>query len=227
MIAPDLHLATMLAFVTTDAPVPVADLRKLAADVLEPKFESLTVDGCTSTNDTVLVFASGAAGGDLVVPGTPPWDDVSAALDEVGTSLLLQLADDAEGAGHVILVEVSGAETAVEARTVAKAVADSLLVKTAVFGGDPNPGRILQAVGSSGASFLPQLVNAFIGDVQVISGGEIPAAYREAGVEEARAAVREREVVIGISVGNGPGESRALGVDLSYDYVKINAEYST
>jgi glutamate N-acetyltransferase/amino-acid N-acetyltransferase len=227
MIAPDLHLATMLAFVTTDAPVPAADLRKLAADVLEPKFESLTVDGCTSTNDTVLVFASGAAGGDLVVPGTPPWDDVSAALDEVGTSLLLQLADDAEGAGHVILVEVSGAETAVEARTVAKAVADSLLVKTAVFGGDPNPGRILQAVGSSGASFLPQLVNAFIGDVQVIAGGEIPAAYREAGVEEARAAVREREVVIGISVGNGPGESRALGVDLSYDYVKINAEYST
>lgn len=227
MIAPDLHLATMLAFVTTDAPVPAADLRKLAADVLEPKFESLTVDGCTSTNDTVLVFASGAAGGDLVVPGTPPWDDVSAALDEVGTSLLLQLADDAEGAGHVILVEVSGAETAVEARTVAKAVADSLLVKTAVFGGDPNPGRILQAVGSSGASFLPQLVNAFIGDVQVIAGGEIPAAYLEAGVEEARAAVREREVVIGISVGNGPGESRALGVDLSYDYVKINAEYST
>jgi len=227
MIAPDLHLATMLAFLTTDAPVPVAELRKLAADVLEPKFESLTVDGCTSTNDTVLVFASGAAGGDLVVPGTPPWDDVSAALDEVGTSLLLQLAGDAEGAGHVILVEVSGAETASEARMVAKAVADSLLVKTAVFGGDPNPGRILQAVGSSGASFLPQLVDAFIGDVQVIAGGEIPAAYLEAGVEPALAAVREREVVIGISVGSGPGNSRALGVDLSYDYVKINAEYST
>jgi len=227
MIAPDLHLATMLAFLTTDAPVPVAELRKLAADVLEPKFESLTVDGCTSTNDTVLVFASGAAGGDLVVPGTPPWDDVSAALDEVGTSLLLQLAGDAEGAGHVILVEVSGAETASEARMVAKAVADSLLVKTAVFGGDPNPGRILQAVGSSGASFLPQLVDAFMGDVQVIAGGEIPAAYLEAGVEPALAAVREREVVIGISVGSGPGNSRALGVDLSYDYVKINAEYST
>jgi glutamate N-acetyltransferase/amino-acid N-acetyltransferase len=227
MIAPDLHLATMLAFLTTDAPVPAAELRKLAADVLEPKFESLTVDGCTSTNDTVLVFASGAAGGDLVVPGTPPWDDVSAALDEVGTSLLLQLVGDAEGAGHVILVEVAGAETASEARMVAKAVADSLLVKTAVFGGDPNPGRILQAVGSSGASFLPQLVDAFIGDVQVIAGGEIPSAYLEAGVEPALAAVRGREVVIGISVGSGPGNSRALGVDLSYDYVKINAEYST
>jgi len=227
MISPDLHLATMLAFVTTDAPVPPSDLRSLVADVLEPKFESLTVDGCTSTNDTVLMFASGAAGGDLVVPGTPAWDELSAALDEAGTSLLLQLAEDAEGANHTILVEVSGAETASEARVVAKAVADSLLVKTAVFGGDPNPGRILQAVGSSGASFLPQLVDAFIGDVQVIAGGEIPAAYRDAGVEEARAAVREREVVIGISVGSGPGHSRALGVDLSYDYVKINAEYST
>jgi glutamate N-acetyltransferase/amino-acid N-acetyltransferase len=227
MIAPDLHLATMLVFVTTDAPVPAPDLRKLAADVLEPKFESLTVDGCTSTNDTVLLFASGSAGGDLVVPGTPAWDDVAAAFDEVGTSLLLQLAADAEGASHVVLVDVSGAETDSDARMVAKAVADSLLVKTAVFGGDPNPGRILQAVGSSGASFLPQLVDAFIGDVQVIAGGEIPAAYREAGVEQARSAVREREIVMAISVGSGPGRSRAVGVDLSYDYVKINAEYST
>lgn len=227
MIAPDLHLATMLAFVTTDAPVPPAELGNLAVGVLEPTFESLTVDGCTSTNDTLLVFASGAAGGDLVVPGTSPWEDVSQALEEVGTSLLLQLAADAEGASHVVLVEVSGAESASEARTVAKAVADSLLVKTAVFGGDPNPGRILQAVGSSGASFLPQLVDAFIGDVQVIAGGEIPPAYWDAGVVEARAALREGEVVIGVSVGNGPGQSRALGVDLSYDYVKINAEYTT
>jgi glutamate N-acetyltransferase/amino-acid N-acetyltransferase len=227
MIAPDLHLATMLAFVTTDAPVPPAELGNLAVEVLEPTFESLTVDRCTSTNDTLLVFASGAAGGDLVVPGTSLWEDVSQALEEVGTSLLLQLAADAEGAGHVVLVEVSGAESASEARVVAKAVADSLLVKTAVFGGDPNPGRILQAVGSSGASFLPQLVDAFIGDVQVIAGGEIPSAYWDAGVVEARAALREGEVVIGISVGNGPGQSRALGVDLSYDYVKINAEYST
>jgi glutamate N-acetyltransferase/amino-acid N-acetyltransferase len=227
MIAPDLHLATMLVFVTTDAPIPPPELRTLSAEVLQPKFESLTVDGCTSTNDTILVFASGAAGGDLVLPGTSPWEDVSAALEEVGTSLLLQLAADAEGAGHVVLVEVSGSESASEARTVAKAVADSLLVKTAVSGGDPNPGRILQAVGSSGASFLPQLVDAFIGDVQVIAGGEIPPAYLDAGQAQARAAVREREVVIAISVGNGPGNGRALGVDLSCDYVKINAEYST
>ncbi len=227
MIAPDLQLATMLVFVTTDAPLPPSDIGKLATGVLEPKFESLTVDGCTSTNDAVLLFASGAAGGDLVLPGTTAWDQVAEALEEVGNSLLLQLADDAEGASHLVLVEVMGAETAADARVVAKAIADSPLVKTATFGGDPNPGRILQAIGSSGVPFLPQLVEAFIGDVQVIAGGEIPASYLEAGVEEARAAVKEKEVVIAVSLGGGPGQSRALGVDLSYDYVKINAEYTT
>ncbi len=227
MIAPDLALATMLTFVTTDAPIPPPDLRKLAAHVLKPRFESLTVDGCTSTNDTVLVFASGAAGGDLVVPEAPAWEQVTEAMEQVGNSLLLQLADDAEGATHVVLVKVSGAESDADARTAAKAVADSLLVKTAIFGGDPNPGRVLQAVGASGVPFLPQLVDAFIGDVQVIAAGEIPASYREAGVGPAREALKAREVVIAVSLGNGPGHSRTLGVDLSHDYVRVNAEYST
>jgi glutamate N-acetyltransferase/amino-acid N-acetyltransferase len=227
MIAPDLQLATMLVFVTTDAPVPSSDIGRLSTEVLEPRFESLTVDGCTSTNDTVLLFASGAAGGDLVVPGTTGWDDVTGALDEVATSLLLQLAADGEGANHVILIEVSGAETETDARTVAKAIADSPLVKAAVFGGDPNPGRILQAIGSSGVPFLPQLVEAFIGDVQVIAGGEIAPSYLEAGVDAARRALEERDVVFSVSLGGGPGVSRAIGIDLSYDYVKINAEYST
>jgi glutamate N-acetyltransferase/amino-acid N-acetyltransferase len=227
MIAPDLQLATMLVFVTTDAPIPPSDIGRLATEVLEPRFESLTVDGCSSTNDTVLLFASGAAGGDLVVPGTTGWDSVAEALDEVASSLLVHLANDAEGGTHTVLVEVSGAETEAHARVVAKAIAESPLVKTAVFGGDPNPGRILQAVGASGVPFLPQLVDAVIGDVPVIAGGEIAPEYLEAGVEAARAAIAEHDVLIGVSIGNGPGESRALGVDLSYDYVKINAEYTT
>jgi glutamate N-acetyltransferase/amino-acid N-acetyltransferase len=227
MIAPDLQLATMLVFLTTDAPIPPSDIGRLATDVLEPRFESLTVDGCTSTNDSVLLFASGAAGGELVVRGTPGWDEVAEALDEVATSLVLQLANDAEGANHTLLVEVLGAETEADARTVARAIADSLLVKTAAFGRDPNPGRILQAVGASGVPFLPQLVNAFIGDVQAIAGGEVAESYREAGVEAARAVVSEHDVALTVSLGNGPGSSRVLGVDLSYDYVKINAEYTT
>ncbi len=226
MIAPDLHLATMLVFVTTDAPIPPSDIGRLATDVLEPRFESLTVDGCTSTNDSVLLFASGAAGGELVLRGTPAWDQVAEAVEEVATSLLLQLANDAEGASHTLLVEVSGAETDADARVVARGIADSLLVKTAAFGGDPNPGRLLQAVGASGVPFLPQLVEGFIGEVQVIAGGEIAESFLLDGAA-ARAAVREHDVVVSVSLGNGPGASRALGVDLSYDYVKINAEYTT
>jgi glutamate N-acetyltransferase/amino-acid N-acetyltransferase len=228
MIDPDLKLATMLAFVTTDAPIPPADIGRLATEVLEPRFESLTVDGCTSTNDTVLLMSSAAAGGELVLPGTPGWEQVGEALDEVAASLLLQLAADAEGATHVILVEVTGAEREGDARVIAKAIADSLLVKAAVFGGDPNPGRILQAIGSSGAQFLPQLVEVSIGNVRVILGGEILTSYfDEGGAEAAKAVLREHDVVLSVSVGGGPGESRALGVDLSHEYVKINSEYTT
>ena len=100
-------------------------------------------------------------------------------------------------------------------------------MKTAVFGGDPNPGRILQAIGASGVPFLPQLVGATIGGVEVIADGQIAASYVDGGAEAARAALEDRDVVIGVSLGGGPGRSRALGVDLSYDYVKINAEYTT
>jgi glutamate N-acetyltransferase/amino-acid N-acetyltransferase len=227
MIAPDLRLATMLAFVTTDAPVPTADLGRLAARVLEPHFESLTVDGCSSTNDSVLLLASGAGGGELVVEGSTGWADVADALDEVAASLVHQLASDGEGATHVLHVVVAGADSDADARVVATAIANSLLVKTAVFGGDPNPGRILQAIGASGVPFPPQLVHASIGEVRVIEAGEIAPSYLAHGVEAARAALQEHDVRLAVSLGSGPGMSRAFGVDLSYDYVKINAEYTT
>ncbi len=138
-----------------------------------------------------------------------------------------QLIADAEGVTHVIVVQVFGATTTTDARTVAKAIAESPLVKTAAFGGDPNPGRILQAIGSSGAEFLPQAVEAAIGEVMVITGGEIPASYREGGAERARQEMKKPEIVVSVSLGEGPGESRALGCDLSFDYVRINGEYTT
>jgi glutamate N-acetyltransferase/amino-acid N-acetyltransferase len=226
MIAP--NLATMLVFVTTDAHVPPAAAHELAVTVLEPKFESLTVDACTSTNDTVLLLASGAAGGDPVTPGSPGWSSLAIALDDVGESLLRQLAADAEGMHHVLLIEVSGARTTDEARLVAKAVADSPLVKTAAFGGDPNPGRIVQAVGSSGAPVEPPHVDIRIGGVPVVSAGVIPPAYFEPGGDEAaRGEMDDPEIAIHIRVGTGAGASRAFGCDLSYDYVKINGEYTT
>jgi glutamate N-acetyltransferase/amino-acid N-acetyltransferase len=227
MIAPDLQLATMLAFVTTDAPIPPGAIGRLATEVLEPRFESLTVDGCSSTNDTVLLFASGAAGGPEVTWGSAAWDHVAAALDDVATSLLLQLAADAEGATHVVLVDVGGAETDLHARIVAKAIAESMLVKTAIFGGDPNPGRVLQAIGAAGVPIDPDRVDAFLGDVSVLVGGTIPPSYAEGGAAAAAQELRERDIVLSVSLGRGPGHSRALGVDLSYDYVKINAEYTT
>jgi glutamate N-acetyltransferase/amino-acid N-acetyltransferase len=227
MIAPDLRLATMLAFVTTDAPVAPDPLRRLAAEVLEPAFESLTVDGCTSTNDTVLLLAGGAVGGPSVEPGTPAWDHLAGAVEEVAGSLLRQLADDAEGATHVLIVEVDGARTDADARAVARAIADSLLVKTAMFGGDPNPGRILQAVGASGVPFAPGDVEASLGGVPVVERGQIASSFAEGGVDLARRALADRDVTIVVSLGDGPGASRTFGVDLSYDYVKINAEYTT
>ena len=225
MISP--NLATMLVFLTTDAPVPPAALHELALSTLEEPFESLTVDASTSTNDTVLLLASGAAGGDPVTPGSPAWADLSAAVAAVAESLLSQLVHDAEGATHVLLIEVEGAATTADARSVAKAVADSPLVKTAAFGGDPNPGRILQAVGSSGVPFAPAEVIAWIGEVRVIEDGHIARSYFDGDGEAARTAMKEPEIRVRVSLGDGPGRSRAVGCDLSYEYVRINGEYTT
>ena len=187
------------------------------------------MDGCTSTNDTVLLFASGAAGGGPVGPGDRAWSALADAIDDVGAALASQLIRDAEGVTTVTLVEVEGASSEDDARTIAKAVADSPLVKTAVFGSDPNPGRILQAVGSSGVEVSPSLIDVWVGDTPVARGGVIPPAYFEPGGlrGSAERAMRRPEVVLRVRVGEGPGRSRVLGCDLSYDYVRINGEYTT
>jgi glutamate N-acetyltransferase/amino-acid N-acetyltransferase len=226
MISPD--LATMLVFVTTYAPIRPAAAHELAMAVHGPKNEELTVDACSSTNDSELLLASGAAGGDPVAPGSTAWDELRAAVDEVGESLLRQLAADAEGVTHVVLVDVSGAASARDARAVAKEIADSPLVKTAAFGGDPNPGRLVQAVGSSGANVDPARVDVHIGEVRVVEGGVISPAYFEPGGDEpARVEMKRPQIRYRISLGDGPGTSRAFGCDLSYDYVRINGEYTT
>jgi glutamate N-acetyltransferase/amino-acid N-acetyltransferase len=228
MIAP--NLATMLVFVTIDARVAHGDLQRLADEQLKDRFNALTVDGCTSTNDTVLLFASGAApGGPAVGPDTPAWEQLSGAVAEVGASLAGQLIADGEGVTHVMLVDIAGAASEHDARVVAKAVADSPLVKTAAFGGDPNPGRILQAVGSSGVDVDAAVIDIAIGGVSLVQGGTIPAAYfdDDALSSAARIAMKEPEIHIQVSIGSGSGASRALGCDLSYEYVRINGEYTT
>ncbi|MDH5312906.1 MAG: bifunctional glutamate N-acetyltransferase/amino-acid acetyltransferase ArgJ [Actinomycetota bacterium] len=228
MVAPS--LATMLAFLTTDAAVAREDLQRLAAGCLAPRFDGLTVDGCTSTNDTVVLLASGAAGREPVTPGTEAWRELSAGFDEVGQSLVAQLIADGEGATDVMIVEVDGAESDDDARRVAKAVADSPLVKTAVFGGDPNPGRFLQAVGAAHAPVDAARLDVSIGGVEVAIGGVIPPAYFEpasALAQRARAAMKEAEIAVSVRLGDGRGTSRAYGCDLSYEYVRINGEYTT
>jgi glutamate N-acetyltransferase/amino-acid N-acetyltransferase len=228
MIAP--NLATMLVFVTTDARVPGNHLQGLADEQLKPRFNALTVDACTSTNDTVLLFASGAASDVAeVTPGTPDWNKLAGAIGAVGESLARQLIADAEGVTHVVLIDVAGAASEHDARLVAKAVASSPLVKTAAFGGDPNPGRILQAVGSSGIDVAADAIDIAIGGVPLVRGGVIPAAYFDDDTlsSAARVAMKEPEIHIEVSIGDGPGRSRALGCDLSYDYVRINGEYTT
>ncbi len=229
MIAP--NLATMLAFVTTDAAVATADLQRLAVEELAPSFNALTVDGCTSTNDTVLAFASGASPSATapIEPGTREWDALATSLADVAASLARQLLADGEGVQHVMQVDVEGAASEKDARLIARAVADSPLVKTAAFGGDPNPGRILQAVGAAGAEVDPTAVDVWIGEAQVVRGGVIPLEYFEGGglEERARLAMGSAEIEIRVSIGDGSARHRTLGADLSYDYVRINGEYTT
>jgi len=227
MIAP--NLATMLVFLTTDAAVAAPDLQRMLDEQLKPRFNGLTVDASTSTNDTVLLFASAAAAAPPAAPGSLAWVRLSEAVASVGESLVRQLAADAEGATHVLIVDVEGADAEEDARVIAKAVADSPLVKTAAFGGDPNPGRILQAAGAAGVGFDPASLDVWIGDVRLAEGGVIPPAYFEddALIEKARAQMHAAEITIHVKVGEGHGRSRAMGCDLSYDYVRINGEYTT
>ena len=227
MISPS--LATMLAFVTTDAPVAQHDLQALAREHLAPHFEAITVDGCTSTNDSVLLFASGAAGAVPATPSASAWTALAGAIDAVGASLASQLIHDGEGVTHVMLVELLGARDDEEARTLAAAVADSPLVKTALFGADPNPGRILQALGAAGVALDPDAIDVWIGQTQLVGAGTVAPAYFQSDVlrTAAATAMAAPEVPIRIVVGLGHGSSRALGGDLSYDYVRINGEYTT
>ena len=228
MIAPS--LATMLAFVTTDAAVSPADLDALARGVLGPAFEAISVDGCSSTNDTVLLLASGAAGAEPTAPGSTSWAALEGAVASVADDLARQLVADGEGVTHVLVIDVEGAPNDGDARQVARAIADSPLVKTAAFGADPNPGRVLQAVGSAGVDVDPAAIDVWIGDAVVASGGVIPPAYFDVGGDlrvRAAEAMAGLEIVLRVRVGDGSGRSRMLGGDLSYEYVRINGEYTT
>jgi len=220
MIAP--RLATMLAFLTTDAEVEPGILDAAMRRAVAPVFNGLTVDDCTSTNDTVLVLASGVSGVRCEA-GSPELAALEAALAEAARDLVHQIQVDAEGATKALAVQVSGALDRVTAAGVARAVASSMLVKTALFGGDPNPGRILQAVGASGVPIIPEWVSIDLAGHRVVTGG-VMVSFDEGACAEA---LKERDVAIEVDLGLGEEQATAFGCDLGYEYVRINAEYTT
>ena len=218
MIAPD--LATMLAFLVTDAEVVPKLLGKALRSAVGRTFNRLTVDGEASTNDTVFLLANGASG---VGFGRDELPKFARALEEVCLELARQMARDGEGATKLVVVRVKGARSEEEAGRAARTVAESPLVKTAMFGKDPNWGRVLAAVGRSGVDVEEEKVSLEMGGLRVFYRGRPVEFGREEGVR----ALDKDEVEITIDLGQGDAEVVFYTCDLSYDYVRINAEYTT
>ncbi len=215
MIRPD--MATMLAVLTTDAATEPPVLQQALRAAADRSFNALNVDGCASTNDTVVALASGHSG------ITPSPGALRAALTEACRRLARQMAEDAEGASRVVTLLVEGAADDDAARRLGMAVADSALVRASFYGGDPNWGRILGALGGSGLPFDRQALQVAYEGTVVAKGG-VEADFDRAALHVALAASDRFEV--GIRVGDGPGSAQVLTVDLTPDYVEFNAEYS-
>jgi glutamate N-acetyltransferase/amino-acid N-acetyltransferase len=218
MIGP--NLATMLAFVFTDAAVSPADLARLARRASEPSFNCISVEGHTSTNDTVLFFANG--------PGPRLEGDALARLEDAATAVCTELAQaiaaDAEGASHLITITVEGLADDTQARQVAKAVADSALVKTAIFGADPNWGRIVSAAGYAGVPFEEEQLSLWLGDLLLYHAGT-PQPFDAATASAYLKANRNIELRLRFTLGSG--RCTFWTCDLGYEYVRLNAEYTT
>lgn len=221
MICP--NVATMLAFITSDAAISPSALQECLAASAEVSFNCLTVDGDTSTNDSVIMLANGQAGNPKIESGTAAWDVFAQALGFVTISLAKQIAADGEGATKSIEIVVKGTDTFSNARRIAMTIANSPLVKTAMFGSDPNWGRILAAAGRAGVDFDPKAVDLFFEDQPLVRNGE-PIDFDEQAMHEL---LRGREVKVLLEVGSGPGQATVWTCDFSYDYVRINAEYHT
>lgn len=217
MIAPE--MATMLAFIITDAKVLSGALQEILSRACDESFNSITVDGDRSTNDTVLLISSGAG------PETVIDSDVAIFADAVAGvcgDLASQIVSDGEGTTRVVCVKVNGAPDDSQARLAARAVAESLLVKTAIAAADPNWGRIAAAVGYSGADVSPESLSLSIGEVKVLRNGALTELYDEAAAAKQ---MRSDKYTVYITVGVGPGSASILTTDLTEEYVRINCDY--
>ena len=215
------QLATMLVYIFTDLAATARDLRGLLRDACDESLNCMSIDGDTSTNDTVLLLASGASG--TRVAGAGVRKKFSAALNGVCQSLAEQIVSDGEGVQHVIRLHLTGAHSRDEALTVARTIAHSALVKTAWAGADPNWGRILAAVGRCGVAIDPARVNIFIAGQRVCSGG-VACSFDQ---RRAHRALARPECDVRVELGRGPESITFLTTDLTAEYVRINADYST
>lgn len=221
MIAPD--MATMLAFVFTDAHIPAAVLQNLLADGVDKSFNRITVDSDTSTSDTLLLFATGAAGNDAPSAASDPaLAGFCNALDELLLDLAHQVVRDGEGASKFIAVTVTGAETDQAAKIIALSIANSPLVKTGVAGEDANWGRVVMAVGKAGQAADRDKMTVSIGGVVIAEKGEAVAAYDEAPVASH---MKGQNITIETDVGVGNGRATVWTCDFTHDYISINADY--
>jgi glutamate N-acetyltransferase/amino-acid N-acetyltransferase len=223
MIRPD--MATMLAFVATDANVAAPTLDALVREVADASFNRISVDGDTSTNDAFMLIASGAVASPPIAAGSPQYRILRDALAQVAQTLAQAIVRDGEGATKFITVRVERGATDEECRKVAYAIAHSPLVKTAFFASDPNLGRLLAAIGNAGIDDLEvDGVSLYLGDVLVASRGGLHPDYREA---DGQRVMEQSEITVRVVLGRGDAHATIWTCDLSHEYVTINAEYRT
>ncbi len=222
MIGPQLvpH-ATMLAYIFTDLAASSDHLQAMLAAAVEGSFNSISIDGDMSTNDTVLLIASGASEVAAQGPHVPAFEE---ALQRICNSLAHAIVDDGEGVTHVITLDITGTHTDADAKAIARTIANSPLCKTAWSSADPNWGRLLAAAGRAGVAFDPATVTIEIGGLPVFAHGVRSPDFNESDTHEASSA---REYTIHIDFGQGEGRSRFITCDLTHEYVSINADYST
>tara|TARA_B100000315_G_scaffold132932_1_gene122492 strand:+ start:490 stop:1707 length:1218 start_codon:yes stop_codon:yes gene_type:complete len=217
------NMATMLSFITTDVAVDRGFLQTTLREVADASFNMLTVDGDTSTNDTLLVLANGLAANRPVTAGSPDAATFKDALAEVCVHLTREMARDGEGATRLIVVEVTGAKDTPDARKAARTIASSSLVKSAVHGADPNWGRVLAALGRSGAAAVEEKIDLYINGVCIMQEGKSIPFHREAVV----VLMGGSEVTFRLHLNLGDGQATAWGCDLTEQYVIINSAYTT
>ena len=217
------NMATMLAFTTTDANVDPAFLQETLSNAVKLSFNQIDVDGDQSTNDTVILMANGAANGALLKGGNNAADAFAQAVLEVCKHLAIEIARDGEGATKLIEVTVEGAYSNDDALKASRACAASLLVKTAVYGRDPNWGRIFMAVGKSGIKLDESKINCYVNDIQIVADGK-GISYN---VQSVVSALGDDEVRLRVNLNVGNGSGQAWGCDLTEEYVVFNSAYTT